>query len=86
MTKKEYLESIGYELNDFLALCSIRMFEKIYKEFNGCFMVMCINLDGNTYAVRIPSARHIESQKDIDNLQIAFNNVKRDFTEMQKYD
>ena len=28
----------------------------------------------------------IEIQKDIDRLQIAFNNVKLDFEEMQKYE
>lgn len=86
MTKQEYLKSIGYELNDFLVFCSMSMFEKIYEEFDSDFIKMCIELDRNIYFVQIPSARIIESQKDIDSLQIAFNNVKHDFEEMQKYE
>lgn len=82
MTKAEYLISIGYEHSDYVEF----YFEKIYKEFDGRFMVMCIDLDRNKYFVVIPSGRLIESQKDIDSFQIAFNNVRRDFEEMQKYD
>lgn len=82
MTKREYLISIGYEHSDYVEF----YFEKIYKEFDGRFMVMCIDLDRNKYFIVIPSGRAIENQKEIDDLQIAFNNVKRDFEEMQRYD
>ena len=82
MTKREYLISIGYEHSDYVEF----YFEKTYKEFDGRFMSMCIDLDRNKYFVVIPSGRAIENQRQIDDLQIAFNNVKRDFEEMQKYD
>ena len=86
MTKAEYLESIGYKINNYLEFYSRCVLEKVYKESNGRFMVMCIDLDKNKYFVNIPSARDIENQRTIDDLQIAFNNVKRDFEEMQKYE
>ena len=82
MTKREYLISIGYEHSDYVEF----YFEKTYKEFDGRFMSMCIDLDRNKYFVVIPSGRAIENQRQIDDLQIAFNNVKRDFEEMKKYD
>lgn len=82
MTKAEYLISIGYEHSDYVEF----YFEKIYKEFDGRFMVMCIDLDRNKYFVVIPSGRAIENQREIDDLQIVFNNVRRDFEETQKYD
>ena len=82
MTKREYLESIGYEHCDYVEF----YFEKIYKEFDGRFIVMSIDLDRNKYFIVITSGRAIENQREIDVLQIAFNNVKRDFEEMQKYD
>ena len=82
MTKREYLISIGYEHCDYVEF----YFEKIYKEFDGRFMVMCIDLDRNKYFVVIPTGIAIENQREIDVLQIAFDNVKHDFEEMQKYE
>ena len=81
MTKREYLESIGYKHIDYVEF----YFEKIYKKFDGCFIVMSIDLDRNKYFIVITSDRVIENQRQIDDLQIAFNNVRRDFEEMQKY-
>ena len=83
MTKREYLESIGY-----VTILS-------YKYETVCFKYYCkekykrkfeqlINLSSpNTYDVFCCS---ISTQEEIDALQIAFNNVKRDFEEMQKYE
>lgn len=82
MTKREYLESIGYKYGHHLEYYSRFVCDKI----DGRFMIMCIDLDNNEYFVRIPSARDIDYQRQIDDLQIAFNNVKRDFEEMQKYE
>ena len=77
MTKREYLESIGYIRKRALE-------SRIYyyqKSFYNVFMVITIHLDEFVIWVN-----YIRSQKDIDNIQIAFNNVKRDFEEMKKYD
>ena len=82
MTKAEYLISIGYEHSDYVEF----YFEKTYKEFDGRFMSMCIDLDRNKYFVVIPSGIAIENQREIDDIQIVFNNVRRDFEEMQKYE
>ena len=88
MTKAEYLESIGYIRK--IARGSIGYIRKIargsmiyyyQKSFDKVFMVIDIQLDD--FMIWIDCIR---TQKDIDNLQIAFNNVKRDFEEMQKYD
>ena len=76
MTKREYLESLGYIRKRVLE-------SRIYyyqKSFDNVIMAIDIHLDD--FAIWI---NYIRSQKDIDNLQIAFNNVRRDFEEMQKY-
>ena len=77
MTKREYLESIGY-------IRKIEPESMTYdykKSFNNGIMIINIQLGNFMIA---PDC--IGTQKDIDNLQIAFNNVKRDFEEMQKYE
>ena len=84
MTKRKYLESIGYKL---LVTYSDKstLWVKYYdyeKYRRGYEQRIYLNLLGE-YQI---SCRNIETQKDIDTLQIAFNNVKRDFEEMQKYE
>ena len=87
MTKREFLESIGYEYCSYSECYekNSEYFEKDIVIGNYEFLLyQVIEIENNKFLV---SARHcIRSQKDIDNLQIAFNNVKRDFEEMQKYD
>ena len=76
MTKREYLESIGY-------IHKIEPESMTYdykKSFDNGIMI--INIQLGDFMIE-PDC--IGTQKDIDNLQIAFNNVKRDFEEMQKY-
>lgn len=80
MTKREYLESLGYE----------------YREYSECYektkmlgnyenlLQQVINIENDYFLVSVQHSIH--TQKDIDFLQIAFNNVKRDFEEMQKYE
>lgn len=87
MTKAEYLKSIGYEYRSYSECCekNREYFEKEivigYYEF---LLYQIIEIENNKFLVSMQHSIH--SQKDIDNLQIAFNNVKRDFEEMQKYD
>ena len=77
MTKKEYLESRGY-IRRIVPECRAYYYQK---SFDNVFMVIDIQLDD--FVIWTNSIRY---QKDIDKLQIAFNNVKRDFEEMQKYE
>lgn len=74
MTKREYLESIGYE-----TVLDCTCYQKYF--IGGTYS---IHLKKNEFWVYFDHIFY--SQKDIDNLQIAFNNVKRDFEEMQKYE
>lgn len=87
MTKREYLESIGYEYRSYSECYekNSEYFEKGIVIGNYEFLLyQVIEIENNKFLV---SLRHcIRSQKDIDNLQIAFNNVKRDFEEMQQYE
>ena len=77
MTKAEYLESIGYRRT----LDPDTLTYAYEKSLGG--EIMTINIQLNIFMV---VAGHIWTQRQIDNLQIAFNNVKRDFEEMQKYE
>lgn len=72
MTKKEFLESRGYVEDGTL----------FGKTFKGVYGV--INL--TTSSFEIYNYKVIREQKDIDYLQIVFNNVKRDFEEVIKHD
>lgn len=87
MTKAEYLESIGYKCKEW---CDEEIPEIVWKYYEGFDSVqditMYINLAKNKYFVELAPFLDIENQRQIDNLQIAFNNVKRDFEEMKKYD
>lgn len=88
MTKREYLESIGYECECFDDGEEIpEVLWKYYEGFNGAHeFMMYINLARSKYFVEFVTFLNIENQRQIDDLQIAFNNVKRDFEEMQKYE
>lgn len=85
MTKREYLESIGYKcyrVDDIYV-----KYQKFITDNNRYFCALYIKLEPqNTFSILWSTNLEFESQKDIDNLQIAFNNVKRDFEEMQKYE
>lgn len=87
MTKREYLESIGYEHEHWYDTEIPEIFWKYYECFDDVQdMMMCINLAKNKYFVELTTVGNIENQRQIDDLQIAFNNVRRDFEEMQKYE
>lgn len=72
MTKKEYLERKGYKYYDGV----------FYRYFNKIKKCSCtIYLYDKIYLVTSPL---IYSQEDINNLQLAFNEVKQDFEECMK--
>ena len=79
MTKREYLERLGYLFN--------KAGSAAFKhECNGSFECTKVIIEeADFYCVDVINQITFDSQKDIDKLQIAFNNVKRDFEEMQKY-
>ena len=75
MTKAEYLGSIGYD----------NFFGSAYhKNYMGFYMTINLSKERET-PFYVSDENCIKSQKDIDNLQIALNNVRRDYEEMQKY-
>lgn len=87
MTKREYLESIGYKRETRCDKEMSQLLYKIYKCYDGVeYMSMYILWADNKYFVELTNVGTIENQRQIDDLQIAFNNVRRDFEEMQKYD
>ena len=80
MTKREYLKSIGYEVfvkesGDFI----------LWTKKSGKFekAIVLFERENDYYCLKVNDT--IETQKDIDDLQIAFNNLRRDFDETQKY-
>ena len=81
MTKAEYLESIGYEYHPYSESFEKDIVIRNYK----ILLSQVIEIENNKFLVSMHFCC-IRSQKDVDKLQIAFNNVKRDFEEMQKYD
>ena len=79
MNKREYLESTGYKYYS-----ESKIFKKVFAYENGDYLVIAhIDLNYDYYFLE-PDA--VCKQKDIDNLQIAFNDLKRDFEEMKKYE
>lgn len=84
MTKRKYLKSIGYQMIVTNSKNSTTWFKYYCFEKYKFRYEQQINFNSpNKYAVLYGAIR---TQKDIDNLQIAFNNVKRDYEEMQKYE
>ena len=77
MTKAEFLESKGY----IRTLDPDTLTYEYKKSFGGELMI--INIQLNIFRIVVG---HIWTQRQIDSLQIAFNNVERDFEEMQKYE
>ena len=87
MTKAEYLKSVGYQCERWCDEEIPELLWKYYEGFDGTQdITMYIDLAKNKYFVELSIDVKIENQREIDDLQIAFNNVKRDFEEMQKYD
>ena len=77
MTKKEFLKKEFLRSRDYVEDGIL-----FGKTFKGVYAV--INLTKSSFEVH--NYKVIREQKDIDNLQIAFNNVKRDFEEVMKHD
>lgn len=77
MTKAEYLESIGY----IRRLDPDTLTYEYNKSLGGEIMIINIQLN-----ILMIEGGRIWTQRQIDSLQIAFDNVNRDFEEMQKYE
>lgn len=83
MTKKEYLESKGYIYDS-----EENIYKKTFSYTNSLggieyLVIGNINLVYQTYYLYVDC---VETQKDIDSLQIAFNNLKSDYEECMKYE
>lgn len=82
MTKQEYLKSKGYIYNS-----EEHCYKKTYSfENDGNIKYLVIGYIDLKYSVFYLYPDSIDNQEDIDNLQIAFNNLKRDFEEVQNYE
>ena len=94
MTKREYLESIGYE-NPYIAYNSY--YTKVYwKEIVSSYTGDKIRIEIDLHNVLYPNFGEkdfeikvlgtIFSQEQIDELQEVYNSAKKDFEEMMKYE
>ena len=87
MTKREFLESKGYKCESRYDEEIPELLYKMYEGYDGVQdMTMYINWAENKYFIELTTVGNIEDQRQINDLQIAFNRVKDDFGEMQKYD
>ena len=79
MKKRDVLESKGYAL----------IWGKTYEQYRSMLLgrlVVGLRIDLETNEFYLMCTAQIETQKDLDNLQIAFNDLKRDFKEIQTYE
>lgn len=77
MTKREFLESKGFKKD----IEKSEMYNCYSRRYGNFIVYLCLSGNGSFFQI---AADCIMSQKDIDNLQIIFNNVNRDFEEMMK--
>ena len=78
MTKQEYLERIGYKYCE-----EEDIYKQVFSNNNNDYLVIAyIDLNVNDFYIAPDT---IYSQRNIDFTQIVFNDVKRDFEEMQQY-
>lgn len=85
MTKREYLKSSGYECfrDDDIYV----KYQKFGTGTNQYYCALYIKLGKiNKVSIQRNSNLEFESQELIVDLQTAFNNLKRDFEEMMKYE
>lgn len=79
MTKREYLESIGY----------IKYTESIYCKYNEyedyCEKIIDLKYKKAPYAFSLNVIFGINSLKDIDKIKLELEELKNEFKEMKKY-
>ena len=86
MNKREYLESVGYEYDDWYEDTPINIFFKIYKgRDDDEYLTASIDLDDNYYYLETSPDFTIRGQEQINLIQMAFDSVKKVYEEMQKY-
>lgn len=78
MTKREFLESRGYE---YIRTYTYSVF---VKQFNNSHVNIYLTSSPIASCFEVVSEIALRNQKDIDALQIDFNNGKRDFEEMME--
>ena len=86
MTKREYLESVGYKYDDWYEDTPINIFKKIYRgRDDDESLKAAIDLDDNYYYLEMSPDFTIRGQEQINLIQMAFDSVKKVYEEMQKY-
>ena len=87
MTKREYLESVGYEYDDWYEDTQINIFEKIYRGSDDDeYLRAAIDLDDNYYYLDPSPDFTIRGQEQINLIQMAFDSLKKVYEKMQKYE
>ena len=87
MTKREYLESVGYEYDDWYEDIPINIFFKIYRgRDDDEYLRAAIDLDDNYYYLDPSPCFSITGQEQINLIQMAFDSLKKVYEEMQKYE
>ena len=87
MTKREYLESVGYKYDDWYEETQINIFEKIYRgRDDDEYLQASIDLDDNYYRLDLSPCFSITGQEQINLIQMAFDSLKKVYEEMQKYE
>ena len=80
MTKREYLESLGY----------IKSTETIYWKYAAykdyCEKIIDLKYKNRPYALTLNVQLGIHSLKDIDAIKLEFKALEDDFKEMKKYE
>ena len=81
MTLCEKLEELGYNCHN--------LYFRYYKHYYDLYVDVAISLDSvgeeiETYGI-VPDAQGLYQQQDIDNMQVAFNRLKRDIKEIEKW-
>lgn len=82
MTKQQFLKDKNYIYNKEENICK-KTFAFGNEDNIEYLVIGVIDLVYNIFYCYPDS---VESQEDIDNLQLAFNNLKQDFEECMKYD
>lgn len=80
MTKKEFLESRGYNYDNSLEKNNVKLY---VIDLVFCSLMILLGKTGSNFYLKIEEDL-INEQEDINNLQTAFNIVKRDFEEVIK--
>lgn len=80
MTKREYLESIGYRK------CTETIYCKYHENEDHCEKIIVLNYKNRPHTFFLSVIRGINSLEDIDAIKLELKALEDDFKEMKKYE